>query len=152
MAARQASDPPQQNPDNRHRSGRRCRRYGGRDIEDRIVIHGVLQRDSTLAPVGVIAEFDAAFRTIKQRRCDGIISRVGEPLGERLDMRVQPENFLQHDHTAMRRGGVAGNGRIKRMTILCGQLHHLRHYDTSEDFFPYYTLKRKWKTSPSQTL
>ena len=67
-------------------------------------------------------------------------------------MRIQSEDFLQHHDAARRRRRVAGNGRIKRMTILCGQLHHLRHYDTSADFFPYYTLKRKWKTSPSQTL
>ena len=50
-------------------------------------------------------------------------------------MRIQSEDFLQHHDAAMRRRRVTGNGRIKRMTILCGQLHHLRHYDTSADFF-----------------
>ena len=98
-----------------------------RHINNGVSINSVLQRDPPILAIGIVIQFDAGLGAVKHGRGNSIISGGGKPSRQVTDMRVQPENFLQHDNATPRRFRIASNKSRQLDAILGSQLNHFGH-------------------------
>ena len=68
-----------------------------------------------------IAAFEIAHETVKHRRRDRDIAERCEPVADRTNVVIDPENLLHHHHAALRRSRGIGAVSAERVLVGGGQ-------------------------------
>ena len=77
--------------------------------------------------VGRVAGLEILLHAIEHRRRDRHIACVGQPIGHRADVVIDAENFLDHDHCALRRALRIGAVGAELEAVRRRERHILSH-------------------------